>query len=163
MDELRFWALVQDVHDHANGDMDEKCETLRAALSRLSREDATAFAHCFTSMMDRAYSWPLWGAAYVIHGGCGDDTFTDFRASLISRGRKAYESAFADPESLALEEFDDEAWFYEGYQYAVSEGVKAAAGSVVKRAQPHPDEPSGQAFDEEKVYESYPKLSEKFA
>jgi hypothetical protein len=34
-------------------------------------------------MMDRGYSWELRGAAYVINDGCGDDTFNDFRSSLI--------------------------------------------------------------------------------
>jgi hypothetical protein len=34
-------------------------------------------------------------------------------------------------------EFDEDAWFYEGYQYAVTDGVKAAAGSIVNRETPH--------------------------
>lgn len=143
--------------------MDVKCELIRAALSKLPKDDARAFSGLFRAMMDRAYSWPLWGAAYVINGGCGDDTFSDFRASLISRGRTAFERALADPESLAAEDFDEDTWFYEGYQYAVTDGVEAAVGSAVNRESPHPDEPSGQAWDEDKVYELYPLLAEKFA
>ncbi len=50
--------------------------------------------------------------------------------SLISRRRQAYESAISNPESLADEGFDEDAWFYEGYQYAVADGVEAAVGSV---------------------------------
>lgn len=163
MDELRFWEVVQLAHDQANGDMDEKCKRIKTALSQLPIEDAKQFAHLFDSMMDRAYSWPLWGAAYVIPGGCGDDTFSDFRASLISRGRNAFERAISEPESLALEDFDEDAWFFEGYQYAVNDGVEAAVGSVLEREKPYPDEPSGKAWDEDKVYELYPNLSKKFA
>jgi hypothetical protein len=163
MDEVKFWEIVGSVHDRSNGDMDEKCSLLSTALSKLPKDEAKAFSALFDAMMDRAYSWPLWGAAYVINGGCGDDTFSDFRASLISRGRTAYESALSDPESLATEHFDEDVWFYEGYQYAVTDGVKASVGSVVNRESPHPDEPSGQAWDEDKVYDLYPKLAEKFA
>lgn len=163
MDELRFWEIVQSAHDQSGGDMDAKCELIGAAISKLSKYDAKEFQSIFNSVMDRAYSWPLWGAAYVINGGCGDDTFSDFCSSLISRGRSAFESALSDPESLAIEDFDEDAWFYEGYQYAVRGGVKAAVGSIVKREYPHPDEPSGDAWDEDTVYELYPKLSEKFA
>ncbi len=163
MDELRFWEIVQHAHDQTNGDMDEKCELLKNTISQLSKDDAKTFVNIFDSMMDRAYSWQLWGAAYVINGGCGDDTFSDFRASLISRGRSAFERALSDPESLAIEDFDEDAWFYEGYQYAVTDGVKAAVGSIVNREKPHPVEPSGHEWTEDKVYGLYPKLSKKFA
>ena len=163
MDELRFWEIVQHAHNQANGDMDEKCEFIEGMISQLPQDDARAFANIFDSMMDRAYSWPLWGAAYVINGGCGDDTFTDFRASLISRGRSAFERALSDPESLAAEDFDEDAWFYEGYQYAVTDGVKVAAGSIVNRKSPHPNVPCGHEWSEDQVYDLYPKLSAKFA
>ena len=162
MYEAKFWEIIQNTHEKSDGDMDEKCELLRDALARLSRQDAVDFSRLFDAMMDRAYSWPLWGAAYVINGGCGDDTFSDFRASLISRGRKAYESALADPESMAGEDFDEDAWFYEGYQYAVTDGVTAAAGSMPEREKPHPAEPSGDPWSEDEVFDLYPKLSAKF-
>src|SRR5207248_2249239 len=100
--------------------------------------------------------------AYVINGGCGDDTFSDFRASLISRGQQAFERALSDPDFLAEEDFDEEAWFYEGYQYAVTEGTEAVAGATPDRAEPHPENPSGDEWSEEQVYELYPKLNEKF-
>ncbi len=163
MNESRFWEIVQLAHDQSEGDMDVKCELIRTSLSNLSKDDATAFSSLFDSLMDRAYSWPLWGAAYVINGGCSDDTFSDFRASLISRGRDAFESALSNPDSLATEDFDEDAWFYEGYQYAVTDGIEAAVGSVVNREKPYPSEPSGQPWEEDEVYELYPKLGEKFA
>jgi hypothetical protein len=163
MDELRFWEIVQHAHDASGGDMDEKCEIITAVISKLSREEAIAFSRFFDSMSDRAYSWPLWGAAYVINGGCSDDTFSDFRASLLSRGRQAFESALADPDSMAAEEFDEDAWFYEGYQYAVTDGVKAAVGSGVNREKPHPQKPSGAEWSEDEVYDLYPRLAGKFA
>jgi hypothetical protein len=97
-----FWMIIQSVHDRAIGDMDKKGKLLKSELAKLSPADAAAFSEIFDSLKDRAYCWSLWGAAYVIHGGCGDDTFSDFRASLISRGREAFERAMADPDSLDL-------------------------------------------------------------
>src|SRR5262245_43230175 len=101
MDEAGFWSLVQRAHDAAPDDMDRKCESLKAEIAKLSATDASDFAVLFDAMRDKAYSYDLWGAAYVIHGGCSDDTFDDFRASLISRGRGCFERAIADPDSLA--------------------------------------------------------------
>jgi hypothetical protein len=113
--------------------------------------------------MDRAYSWPLWGAAYVINGGCGDDSFSDFRASLISRGRTAFDRALNDPDSLAGEDLHEEAWFFEGYQYAVTDAVTSVTGVAPPRAQPHPKAPSGEEWDEANVYDKYPRLRQKYA
>ena len=163
MDEPAFWNLIQGADDVAAGDMDEKCAAIKAAVSALPPSEAIAFCTLFDAAMDRAYAWPLWAAAYIINGGCGDDTFSDFRASLISRGRSAYQAALANPESLATEDFDEDTWFYEGYQYAVKEGVRASAGAVPNRATPHPAEPTGKQWAEETVYDLFPTLTRKFA
>jgi hypothetical protein len=160
MDESRFWGVVQRAHDAAPDDMDRKCEALKAEIAKLSATDAGAFAVLFDAMMDKAYSYELWGAAYVIHGGCGDDTFTDFRSSLISRGRACFERAIAAPDSLAGDDIDEETWFYEGYQYAVTEGVKAIAGSRPGRR--GPDRPTGQNWREEDLPTRFPRLAARF-
>lgn len=163
MDESKFWSIVQRAHDKSGGDMDEKCEAVKVSVASLPKEDAIAFSRLFDEMMDRAYSWPLWAAAYIINGGCSDDSFSDFRASLISRGRQSFECAIANPESLVDEESDEDTLFYEGYQYAVTDGVEASAGFVPDRDKPHPENPSGKEWEEDKVYELFPKLSAKFA
>jgi hypothetical protein len=160
MDETEFWELVQRAHDGASGDMDRKCEVLKAEIGKLSKNEANDFAILFDTMMDRAYSHQLWGAAYVIHGGCSDDTFNDFRSSLISRGRSCFERAIADPDSLAGEAFDETTWFYEGYQYAVTAGVKAVAG--LRPGRHHPDHPSGEDWVEDDLRTLFPRLSAKF-
>jgi hypothetical protein len=130
----------------------------------MSPEAATAFSRHFDEAMNRAYNWDLWGAAYVMNGGCGDDAFSDFRASLVSRGRKAFEGAFAAPDSLANEAFDEEAWFFEGFQYAVHEGAEAAISPQELSVVPTPSEPSGSPWEEnpEVLKERYPLLWSKF-
>lgn len=160
MDEDGFWKIVQRAHDNSGGDMDQKCDLLRQQIAVLSKDDALAFAQHFDAMTDKAYDWPLWGAAYVINGGCSDDSFTDFRAALISRGRQAFERALSDPDALADEDFDESDWFYEGYQYAVTDSVEAVAGARPQRSAPA--QPSGTEWQEDKVYGLFPKLSAKF-
>ena len=161
MDEERFWAIVDGVHAKSPDDMEAKSEALRDAVAKLAPKDALAFRELFDAKMNQAYSWPLWGAAYVINGGCSDDTFMDFRSALISRGRAAFEKALADPDSLADEDLDEEKFFYEGYEYAVSEGVEKAVGRTVMKTST-PSEPSGEAWDEETVAEQYPRLRAKY-
>jgi hypothetical protein len=160
MDESQFWGVVQRANDAAGNDMDQKGQVLKQEISKLSKNDALDFADLFDAMMARAHSYILWGAAYVINGGCGDDTFSDFRASLISRGRAAFEGAISDPDSLADEDIDEEVWFYEGYQYDVTDGVKAVAGARPKRR--IAENPSGRRWEEFELRTLYPKLAARF-
>lgn len=143
--------------------MNRKCELIASVIGGLSKDDAADFYRFYSVAEEKSYSWELWGAAYVIHGGCGDDTFSDFRASLISRGRRAFDRALADPESLADEPFDKEAWFYEGFQYAVGRSVDAKLGKRPPPTGRYSQPPSGKEFSEDAVHEIYPKLAGKFA
>ena len=51
--------------------------------------------------MAQSYRIELWGAAYLLNGGCSDDCFEYFRGWLITQGRAVYEAVLADPDSLA--------------------------------------------------------------
>lgn len=159
-----FWKLIDEANAKSQGDMEQKCEIVESAVSAMSPEAASAFSKLFDEAMNRSYSWDLWGAAYVMNGGCGDDTFSDFRASLISRGQKIFEGAIIAPDSLANEVFDEEAWFYEGFQYAVHEGAQSAMSPEELRVIPTPSEPSGSPWEEkpEVLKERYPLLWCKF-
>ena len=160
MDVAGFWTIIQAANAASGGDMDRKCDALRQRISPLSKVDAIEFAQIFDAMMGKAYSFPLWGAAYVINGGCSDDTFDDFCSSLISRGRQAFERALSNPDALADEDFSESDWFYEGYQYAVTDGVEAVAGHRPQRSMP--DQPAGVAWQEDELGALFPKLSAKF-
>lgn len=155
-----FWKLIGDAHQRSQGDMDRKCELVQKTVESMSPGTAAAFSKHFDESMNRAYTWGLWGAAYVIRGGCGDDTFSDFRASLVSRGQTAFEKAVADPDSLASETYDEDAWFYEGFQYAVRKGVAVAISPHESTGVPVPDEPIGEPWEEsvEVLKERYPLL-----
>ena len=163
MELARFWQIIDAAHKESQGSMDAACDSIRRAVSALSADEARAFSAHFDARMDEAYTWPLWGAAYVLRGGCSDDGFTDFRSVLISQGRAVFEAALADPESLAGLKIPDEDWDYEGFQYAVSDGVESACGESPPRANPYPEEPSGEEWDEDEVESLFPKLAARAA
>jgi len=68
------------------------------------------------------------------------------------------------PDSLAHEEFYEEAWFYEGFQYAVHESAEAAIAPNKLLVTAGPDEPSGAPWQEdpEVLKNNYPQLWAKF-
>jgi hypothetical protein len=101
----------------------------------------------------------------VINGGCSDDGFMDFRATLISMGRKFYERALADPDSLAATEFDDELSCFEGFQYVGNEVAKERFGEIPARQRTFPAQPGGEPWDEDDPAELarlLPKLSARY-
>jgi|SRR5262245_54514525 len=76
-------------------------EALRRKLRKPGLDEMASLEVAFGRYLNNAYSWSLWGAAYVIHGGCSNDGFEYFRLWLVSRGRNGYERAPAEPDSLA--------------------------------------------------------------
>jgi hypothetical protein len=98
MTEAEFWKWIK----AAKGDdADETVEQLIDSLAESSVEQVLAFGHWWEALRNRAYQWPLWGAAYLMNGGCSDDGFMDFRSWLILQGEQVYAAALADPDSLA--------------------------------------------------------------
>ncbi len=83
--------------------------------------------------MDKAFTHSLWAAAYIIGGGCSDDAFADFRATLISHGRATFERVLKNPETLADMDLTEETAFYEGFQYVVTMSARLT-GALPKRS-----------------------------
>lgn len=163
MNEEAFWKIFEEVNRNSQGDMDLKCEKIKNRVAHLSRDDALEFDYIFDEMMDKAYSWKLWAAAYIINGGCSDDTFMDFRSSLISQGKDIFEKALLEPDSLADMDIDENNWCFEGIQYAVSDGVESAVGERPDRRKAHPDTPSGNSWQEDELGALLPKLDAKYS
>src|ERR1043165_2427664 len=170
-----FWNIVERVHIASGGDMNRKCDLLEFELRRLPTAKVRAFGECLGDFFFRAYTWDLWGAAYLItNGWCGDDSFMDFRDTLISMGRKVYEDALANPDSLAVVSFSNPK--FEGYQYVptkVYQDLMKQSGVTeqdlfeederVRASAPrHPRRPGGVQFHEWAMEGRYPKLAAKY-
>jgi hypothetical protein len=159
-----FWNIIEKVHRASARDMDRKCELLEAELRKLDLAEVRSFHDHFDDCFDRAYTWELWAAAYIIGGGCSDDGFSDFRSTLISMGRRTYERTLADPQSLADKDYDAETARYEGFQYVpTAVETDLNGGQSLPRTRPAPRTPSGQPWKESKVAELYPRLAKKYA
>lgn len=153
----QFWQSIAAVHADSHGGMREKCDLLRTRLAALSSEELLSFLNHFEERMDQAYSWDLWGAAYIIGGGCGDDQFMDFRSNLISLGRERYQRSLQDPESLAELSLTRDI-FFEGFSYAALGVYHDRTGKLPVRQGVHPTEPSGRDWAEDDLPKRYPKL-----
>ncbi len=93
-----FWDHIQ---KSKRKDPDAHAERLEQRLTKLPPDEILDFNHWWELMMGEAYNWNLWGAAYLINGGCSDDGFEYFCRWLVLRGRDVFQTAVTAPDTLA--------------------------------------------------------------
>jgi Protein of unknown function (DUF4240) len=170
----RFWELIG-VSAGYEADPGRQLEALGQILRELTPSEIEAFERAFQRQQRRAYSWDLWGAAHVLNGGASDDGFEYFQRWLISKGRKVFEAAIADPDSLADMlardplgpcEFEEFA-YVASKAWAEKTGINPwndPKGSFPYTGAPPAAQPSGTLFeiDENHLANRYPKLWARF-
>ncbi|WP_033439213.1 DUF4240 domain-containing protein [Saccharothrix sp. NRRL B-16314] len=184
-----WWAVVERariaVGDRA-GDRNHADDPLPGALTdelaKLGPDDIVDWEITFVQVTDSAYRHPLWHAAYLIEGGCGDDGFMDFRDGLILQGRDVFTRAVGDPDTLAdvpvvraMAGEEGDGWL--GYQTigtCVEEAYRRVCGETdsfheavdkALAAVTRPDQPVGPSWDssdDDAFREHLPRLSEMF-
>lgn len=172
MDRVQFWRIIERTTP-LEADTEAQAAALRKELDRLTETEIEAFETTFDQIMRESYSWDLWGAAYVIHGGASDDGFEYFRVWLISKGQAVFERASADPDSLAdmLAADSSGPLEFEEFAYIAREAWAAKTGKdyesmPIVAAMIYPDlEPSGEPFEEDEAHlaKRYPKLWKRFS
>jgi len=120
VEEEQFWTLMESAvtaaeHASCDGDGDgdggddEDEDGLGGAIAqelatRLAAMDTAAvlgFDAQFRRASDELNRWDVWAAAYLINGGCGDDSFIDFRTGIITLGRDWHSRVVDNPDALA--------------------------------------------------------------
>ncbi len=170
----KFWTIIQ-IAGLSDYDPDAHLNALESALRQLEIEEIASFDFAFRQFLNNAYTWDLWGAAYVIHGGCSDDGFEYFRRWLISKGRKIYETALLEPDGLA-EVYEHSGpngvWEFEEFYHVAGiifeekggEGDVRDYAKAETKAELGESGPTGEQFKEDEVSLStrYPKLWDRF-
>jgi Protein of unknown function (DUF4240) len=160
MDEGRFWAIIEAGAPYGPNDQDQHERSVADQLRDLPAEDIHSFYTLFCRKMVAAQTWDLWGAAYLVNGGCSDDGFVYFRAWLIGQGRAAYAAAVADPDALAgLTDPSRDDYEFEMLYAAAPEAYAAVTGEDM----PHldvewPAEPQGERWDFDDSAEAHRRL-----
>ncbi|MDP2561950.1 DUF4240 domain-containing protein [Psychrobium sp. 1_MG-2023] len=166
MTELQFWQLVSTTDPLA--DSDHLANSLTEKLTPLGNEELAAFDKIFNQKMRQAYTWDLWGAAFVIAGCNSEFAFAEFRCWLISRGQTIFEQALANPDSLAKLEIHQK----DEYANPYLDEYDLIAGQLYENRteQELPFVPSGQTQPQGKrfkdkarlVKKTYPELFAKY-
>jgi len=167
-----FWKLIESTKD---SDPEAQAETLVENLVKLEPAEILAFGHMWDQYHGEAYTWKLWAAAYIMNGGCSDDSFMDFRSWLLLQGQSVYEAALKDADTLASVKCEPDEASCECYPAAEAycavtasddhhvyyDALEAAHGG-----RENSDVPAGEEWDfddEEEMKYRMPKLYKKFS
>ena len=171
MTENQFWSIIEKGKNSKNNSI-EINDIVGAELRTLSASELVQYQKIFHIFFENAYTWDLWNACIIIQSGCGDDSFMDFRASLISLGKEIYKNTMKDPDFFASldeekisnriynEDFIGLAAYI--YEKKTSKDIYDEFDIIAN------DEPLGEKLNfedeniEEKLRIKYPKLMEKY-
>lgn len=146
-----FWALIEAARSDADGELGEDgaalAKTLGVRLGALAPLPREEFGRTFAELVERAATWDLYGAAYLIGGGCDDGGFEDFRFGLVAAGRDTYEAALADADGLAGHPVVAEAAEWDDDSAIFAELVGDEVARITGVPQRGPEHRTGTPFD----------------
>ena len=149
MPDDQFWNIIHLSHKKANGDFEDQQHALNDELRRLAPQDIFLFDNKFRKLRGEAYTWDLWGAIYIIHGGCSDDSFMDFRDWVIAQGKDFYYRTLCNPESLVDVDSERIDIDWEGMGYIPNMAFKEITGNEIPSVQVENNEIIGEEWDED--------------
>jgi ABC-type oligopeptide transport system substrate-binding subunit len=159
---IDFWKIVEAAKDSAGSYMDARPDALKEILLTISADEIVEFDLEYRRKLIESYRWDLWGAAYLINGGCSDDSFDYFRDFLISEGKEIYEAAIENPESLASLDHAEDADL-EQYRYSIGDAYEEMTGKKLPiNSLKYPSEPVGDEWEEEELEQMFPTLAKKY-
>jgi hypothetical protein len=178
MDHNGFWSLIEGARSASGGDCDRQVDALAEALQGHPPPAILDFRNLLGELLDRTYRYDLWGAAYLINGGCSNDGFDYFLGWLIAQGRDVYQAALQDPDSLvshplvaSLDPRYHSLWcegmlsvHERAYEAVTGQGAPAAPDAEVAAAADSAG-PTGEDFDfedPEQLRRRYPRLWARF-
>lgn len=157
-----FWQIIDQARKGTE-DVEQIAATLQSLLETRTPAEVLAFLENQSRLMEESYSWKLWGAAYLINGGCSDDGFDYFRGWLLAQGEEVWRRAVKNPDTLAEIVEEDDA--------TAEDMISAAAAAYEALTGEYPDgievdlPELGEDWDfedEDEMRERYPGLAEIF-
>lgn len=162
MAEDEFWKIIDKSNVAANNNYQLQIESIKTIPLALEPINIEKFDNRFTALLAASYTYKLWGASFVINGGCSDDCFDYFRQYLIAHGKEKFYKTLANPESCVSWVKSEEQEGWEGFQAAIMDAYMQKTGKAIPKSYQPKFEIKGEPFDEEKVEKQYPKLAKKF-
>jgi hypothetical protein len=128
LDEDKFWSIVNKSVDPKR-DQDSQESYLIKQIEKLSPKEIVGFRLRTDKLLHDTYTSEMWCAAYIMNGGCSDDSFEYFRCWLISRGREVFNKAKTNPDYLINEVVEGvDSYDFENFWYVALKAFEKNTG-----------------------------------
>lgn len=108
MTEEEFWNLLESTAPNYERETSvlQHSQNVMALLDQKSDQELADYYSYIKKFIQELLDYEFWAVAMLVpdkHGaqGCSNDTFTDFRAGIISRGKQIFERFKQNPDSVA--------------------------------------------------------------
>jgi hypothetical protein len=167
-----FWAVIERATADRPGSPVEVAKSAVADLATRTPDEIVAWARHLDKVLAASFTEDLWAAAYLINGGCSDESFDAFRGWLIGNGRDVVAHAVRDPDSLAdlpavRAAAASDALFEAEEVLSIAEAAyEQATGAALPTSTDPVDRPSSDSFwdfdDEDEMHRRLPRLAAMF-
>lgn len=157
MTEDVFWEVIG---NRADGSLAERLEALPLRIARFKPKAIKDFDKLLRLKWGEAYRTDIWALAFLLRGGCSDDSFMDFRAWLIMQGRDVFERAMADPNQFDVSLFTEDSSGCMTILEAASIAYDLRAGKAMPRSKVKSPELTGPEMDEDEFASHLPSIAE---
>lgn len=146
--EEQFWSWIKETSPEPY-DGESHVARVTELLSSKTLDEILGFDFWMDWFSSLCFNGNLWGAAYLLNGGCSDDGFMDWRWGLIFRGEQICKLGVRDPDGLA-EHWDalqdvrlEEAGYAAGWAYQKKTGQDSQHWYSLLHTfkDPHPETP----------------------
>lgn len=80
---------------------DEQCEAIVEVLSELTKEELIEFENIRHQLLNKAYTWPVLKACFIVLSYVSDDVFEGFRHWIILNGKDRFYRTLENPNCVA--------------------------------------------------------------
>ncbi|HXV73834.1 MAG TPA: DUF4240 domain-containing protein [Sphingomonadales bacterium] len=155
-DEL-FWELVD--HGLRDQSIGERLDSLPCRLALFKPAAIRGFDKILRRMDNAACRTDIWTLAYLLRGGCSDDSFRDFRGWLIMQGKKVFEATLAAPDDFNVALYHGTSGGMDGLQDAAPMAYDLREGKPFNPAKGPPLDLKGPPIDEKDFAGFLPKIA----
>ena len=145
----------------ASPDQFQFMDNLRPSLERFHPKEIRKFDKILLTKINELNTWELWALAYIVRGGCGDDAFDYFKAWVVSKGRKAFETIKGLEEDKLVPVFDEDPQLEELY-YLAGEVYETKTSEFMPPVRVKTSKLTGKRWKEDKLAETFPSLYKLF-
>jgi hypothetical protein len=162
MGDNEFWTIVAAAKQAAGRKVEARPEALLVELSALESKKIEQFQAAYDNFLIESKTWNLWGAAYLMNGGCAEECFRYFRDWLISEGKATFSSALRNPEWLSGVAKRD-SYELEAYGLSAAKAFNGRTGSTIRTNPAVADkDPAGTEWQEDDLPKLLPRIALKF-